>query len=663
MRHFFPGRDLAPSRPPGSREAAADTRTAPERIARSIAGGSGKRPSASDSVKVKGKGDKKKRFPAAATNFSSTIDAARRAAMRMHARSHRSEASRSSSDGGGSGEGEDVETGDQEGHDDLHIGNMEGSLVRRGTALEDRSLGALLRRATRDNRGDIDTKHSTQEPAVAAGKGEEGEEEEEEGTEEEKPRPHALEPDVNNVKQGSESSASVNSNEDRNGTSTRAGTADHKPEERTHQRGGAGSAIDQSSAGQDADTSFVGDNYSTAQMRRKGCLTVFVPHSPSPGVWAASVEYDGERDVAWVLAEALRMYATEHSPVARHAGLARRPRLVERSPTRWGLFQGNSKESWEQGPVLSAAAPVLSVLRPGEELVVLVEGFDPAAAFARRPSVVALPPVRNDTAPGASTRIKGDRDGSLSLPAPPVDDAASMHEDALSDASRAPSDGARRFAGISKPEAADAFTRVSATHTRGGGDSRGGAGDSLSATGGGHVPGAATRVTNGPAMVEEIKSGAYRGRNSQELDENAYVYSSDDSLTDEEDDEKRDDDDDDDDEGYYHHQNPYYAAGDAARRPIGGHTSFGRNSPPQRRNSPPQSRLVTDASVTTRGITERCENDNSGGGGSRSRGLGSVAAGGERRDERQAGDGFPQDRSPPRSLVARMYAAWGEDNR
>ncbi|CAM9843940.1 unnamed protein product [Ectocarpus sp. 6 AP-2014] len=655
MRHFFPGRDLAPSRSPGSREAAADTRNAPERIARSIAGGRGKRPSASDSVKVKGKGDKKKRFPAAATNFSSTIDAARRAAMRMHARSHRSEASRSSSDGGGSGEGEVVETGDTEGHDDLHIGNMEGSLVRTETALEGRSLGALLLRATRDIREGIDTKHATQELAVAAGKGEEGEEEE--GTEEEKPRPHALEPDANNVKQGPESSASLNSNEDRSGTSTRAGTADHKPEERTRQLGGAGSAIDQSSTGQDEDTSFVGDNYSTAQMRRKGYLTVFVPHSPSPGVWAASVEYDSERDVAWVLAEALRMYATEHSPVARHAGLARRPRLVERSPTRWGLFRGNSKESWEQGPVLSAAAPVLSVLRPGEELVVLVEGFDPAAAFARRPSVVALPPVRNDAAPGASTRIKGDRDGSLSLPTPPVDDAASMREDALSDGSRAPSDGPRRFAGISEPEAADACTRVSATHTCGGGDSRGGAGDSLSATGGDQVPGAATLVENGPAMAEDIKPGAYyRGRKSQELgDEGAYVYSSDDSLTDEEDKETRDDDDDGDDEGYYHYQNPYYAAGDA-RRPIGGNASL-------RRNSPPQSRLVTDASVTTRGVTERCENANSGGGGSRSRGLGSVAAGGERRDERQAGDGFPQDRSPPRSLVARMYAAWGEDNR
>lgn len=52
---------------------------------------------------------------------------------------------------------------------------------------------------------------------------------------------------------------------------------------------------------------------------------------------------------------------------------------------------------WVQDPPLPANAPVRSVLKPGEEVVILVEGFDPALAFPSprtRRSVCAPPPPR-----------------------------------------------------------------------------------------------------------------------------------------------------------------------------------------------------------------------------------------------------------------------------
>lgn len=50
------------------------------------------------------------------------------------------------------------------------------------------------------------------------------------------------------------------------------------------------------------------------------------------GAWAGSVEYDGARDIAWVLAEVLRMYARENPPLLSNRGLALKPRLVQQRP-------------------------------------------------------------------------------------------------------------------------------------------------------------------------------------------------------------------------------------------------------------------------------------------------------------------------------------------
>lgn len=139
---------------------------------------------------------------------------------------------------------------------------------------------------------------------------------------------------------------------------------------------------------------FIGDNISTIQGRQRGSIIVYVPQSPNPGVWTASVEYNSERDIAWVLAEVLRMYARENIPIKRQTGLARRPQLLERPPTVWGLFQG--KQEWKLSPALPMASPVYSLLSPGEELVVLVEGFDPALAFNPRVSLCLPPSPRNE---------------------------------------------------------------------------------------------------------------------------------------------------------------------------------------------------------------------------------------------------------------------------
>lgn len=148
--------------------------------------------------------------------------------------------------------------------------------------------------------------------------------------------------------------------------------------------------------------SYIGDNLSTAQERERGSIIVHIPRTPQPGVWTASVEYDETRDVAWVLTEALRMYSREHAPVVRHTGLARKPQREQRSPGRWALLQQNTL--WDVSLPLEESSPVRLVLRPGEELVVLVDGFDPATAFERRFSACGTPP------PHSAALISEERD-------------------------------------------------------------------------------------------------------------------------------------------------------------------------------------------------------------------------------------------------------------
>lgn len=138
---------------------------------------------------------------------------------------------------------------------------------------------------------------------------------------------------------------------------------------------------------------FIGDHLSAGQERQRGNIIVLVPQVPRPGVWAASVDFAPERDIAWVLAEGLRLYAVEHQPITRHRGLARRPQLVERQREIWGLFTvGGGRMEYEISPALPATSPMHSVLVPGEELVVLVEGFDPVLAFDRRMSMCVPAP-------------------------------------------------------------------------------------------------------------------------------------------------------------------------------------------------------------------------------------------------------------------------------
>lgn len=88
----------------------------------------------------------------------------------------------------------------------------------------------------------------------------------------------------------------------------------------------------------------IGDNLSTVESRWRGNIVVHVPRvaNSSPldqpdalergatGTWAGSVAYDGARNIAWVLAEALRMYERENPPLLRNGGLARKPQLVPR---------------------------------------------------------------------------------------------------------------------------------------------------------------------------------------------------------------------------------------------------------------------------------------------------------------------------------------------
>lgn len=121
----------------------------------------------------------------------------------------------------------------------------------------------------------------------------------------------------------------------------------------------------------------IGDNLSTADYRFRGHLIVYIPRAPKAGAWAASVTFDPARNVGWVLAEALRMYEREHKPLRRHSGLARKSQLV-RGAGRWGPMR---RDRWVRSHALPEDATLQSVLAPGDEVVVLVEGLDPALAF------------------------------------------------------------------------------------------------------------------------------------------------------------------------------------------------------------------------------------------------------------------------------------------
>ena len=464
-------------------------------------------------------------------------------------------------------------------------------------------------------------------------------------------------------------------------------------------------------------TSYIGDNLSTAQRRRRGgSITVYVPRSPESGVWAAAVEYDGVRDVAWVLSEALRMFARENRPITRHAGLARRPRLVESSGGRLGLFKGG--KVWKQSPAFPATSPVSSVLSPGEEVVVLVEGFDPAAAFGKRVSVCIPPPARHDSASpygweqlteaedgrvnardvcavdglhpfdqqtgavrgdirsrydekrdeeeGASEceDVEGIRSGGM------IDallaargrggDAAALPRGGVTPTIRAPSDGAQRFVRGDEPISIVGRVSVPQITERavdGGGVDRVG---KASVTSGVVGPGV-ERDWKGNAVGgshQEVRGYGFGddGRLPGEAD-GAYgdgYGDDDDTLTDEEE---------------------LIEEGEARFR--GQARAFHEESPGRTVKSCHQSRTPfqeetsrrtersggnfshpRDNSVTTGGLEGRCEEDPGGREkGDRQRSSTQVGDGGE--DPEQQPGAFPEPRSPPRSLVSAMFLAWG----
>ncbi|CAM9119973.1 unnamed protein product, partial [Discosporangium mesarthrocarpum] len=120
------------------------------------------------------------------------------------------------------------------------------------------------------------------------------------------------------------------------------------------------------------------ENMSTLAQRQRGFLTVFIPLPKGSGTWAASIPYCRDRDVAWVLGETLRMYEREHPPLT-HLGLALREAVT-------GGIAGGSGSSGGKYDKLTLSASVPSVLKPGDELVVLVEGCNPVQALSRRAS-------------------------------------------------------------------------------------------------------------------------------------------------------------------------------------------------------------------------------------------------------------------------------------
>lgn len=95
----------------------------------------------------------------------------------------------------------------------------------------------------------------------------------------------------------------------------------------------------------------IGDNLSTVESRWRGNIVVHVPRIANTfpldqpdalergatGTWVGSVEYDGTRNISWVLAEALRMYERENPPLSRNVGLVRKPQLLPR-PAGQGCF-------------------------------------------------------------------------------------------------------------------------------------------------------------------------------------------------------------------------------------------------------------------------------------------------------------------------------------
>ncbi|CAM9491345.1 unnamed protein product [Scytosiphon promiscuus] len=674
MRHFFPGKDLAPPRSPGWHEAAASARAAQELATRGKPDRHGKRFSLYGRVKSKGKGSGKgsqgregsggKDVAVKMPHFVSTADAERRAAMLLYARpgGHGDSPSGAVEAGTvavGAGNGDrgrgaqrDITSGtENEVRGDVLAGGG-GEISQRG------NLGQLLRRATRGEGEDADRGGTMEKRRGTGGGGHErgdesrdidGEEDPENMESEEWRRKTHPAPDAgmhHRISLFGEAVAPVS--ESRSSPSSRGRHATR--------HAAAGCVLNQSNLGESVDHSLLGDNLSTAQLRKQGSLTVYVPHSPKPGVWAASVDYDGERDVAWVLAEALRMYATEHHPVGRHTGLASKPRLVQRSPPLWGLFQGNSRE-WEEATALPLASSVRLALRPGQELVVLVEGFDPAAAFTRRPSTVALPPAR-EVSPAAGTpdtkrRTSGDQVQFLSaLPLDCGEAGALGREGTASDASRAPSDGARRFPVYDSTGSDTSVAQVGGgdTYTRGDVFGR----SDVVARGGGGGGGRETKASNPAsgtvvaaernwARTSEIESDDGEGGSDRSGD-------SDDSLTEEEDEEGESDEE--------YHGN-LFPRRERYGRSTGDDALFGRRSSSDiLPHGGDRAGGVTDASVSTRGLAERCEDGDQASAGLRRPGDG--APGRDRQDQRQAGRGYPQPRSPPRSLVSAMFTAWGD---
>lgn len=691
IRHFFPGRDLAPPRPFGRRDTAAPTkRTATrEKIDPTGAdGGDGgkRRSSIFDHVRGKGEGKGKGKgksgfkgpsstFAGASHNFSSVVQslnlstkvgAARRAAVNLQGVPRRSRSTEGTGDAGG-GEGADRDGG---------VGASEETSLQdvprqtRETAVTPAAnLGVLLQHATRE----VGEGKKTGAGGLWEDKKEKQEEMwgEKDGEEERQPLTPAVHGDSHVGKDIAGKTVRRDSRANLDFVSADESSTSHRQTHQSdHQRGGAASlaaqqqkrdASDKSSA-----ASFIGDNFSTTQLHQKGRITVYVPHSPNPGVWAASVEYDGDRDVSWVLAEALRMYKREHSPVVRHAGLARRPRLVQRSrSTALGL---------QQEPALSPASPVVSVLRPGEELVVLVEGFDPAAAFSTRPSVVASPPTRagagGDFAScGAdgSDLVSSERSGLPSLlPRPPPAEkrggrsgTTPTREGEVSGSSqgRAQTDGVRRFAGVDESMGTHGGCsppktgKMNARGDDGSGVGRDYANNVVAKSG--QAPGmtgAEERLRMrfggfaGVSTNRNREASGHEGERTSSVDEDDDDDYDDDSLTDEEDEEEGR-------ENYYH-RNPFYGQEDAAIPQEGGGGGggawLGRNGSGY--GSPPRSR--NDVSATTRGLAERCEDDGE------AEGDRTTADGERHRGQRQTGQGFPEPRSPPRSLVLEMFSAW-----
>ena len=601
-------------------------------------------------------GDENSPPPAAAAgaySLSTTVDAVRLAAMHQHIPRQSTGGSSSKADTGGS---EPRESAAVEEAGDGELGATETSGLdmlqqRSGTLTRKTNLGALLQRAT-SSAGDRGG-HKVEE-ALQVEQQEEEEKKEEEKNEEdegEEAQPVAqnrrlhlgesLWAAANAAEPPARSPMSSPREDDRgmpdfDGDDDDDGTPHRRLHESDHRREGV---VDgKSDAGENADSSYIGDTFSAAQLRQQGgSVTVYIPRSPEPGVWAASVPYHGERDVAWVLAEALRMYEVEHRPVARHFGLARRPRLIRQSSTGWGPFQDAGSIKWEQAAALTLASPVFSVLRPGEELVVLVDGWQPEKTFARRPSLVAIPPPRAGCTPdsGLASDGCGGRAATSFPPSPSTQGrggAPSPEEEGVFGGTRAPSDGARRFGGID--QAVDNGTYCTDLVEKDA--AAAGAIETLGRRGRGGVAGGAVghggTTEDCEAFGDENDCGD--GDDGDDVD----------TLTDEDDEEC--------DVQRYTYSRPFLRQ--TSPPPVA--TAAGRSG--EREGT------AKDVSVTTRGIEDRCEDDGGtkGSGTPRSRQPGWAAGTGREHQQLQlrAGESFPEPRSPPRSLMSAMFSAWGD---